>query len=670
MKRWILAAWLLWGTGVAAALAQTLDEQYVRIYNLIQQADAQKDAGQPTEALARYAEAQSALKRIQQAYPDWNARLIGYRLDYIADKITGLTAPVTSGPAGAEKPAGPAAATSASAAADQAVTDLRDQVRRLQADKILLEAKLKEALAAQPAAVDPRELAKAETRITELSKENDLLQASLAAEKTRAAGGDPKQLDTARAELAEANRKLAEQIQLAQSLATDNATLQAQVRTVTSAAQANEALRAENELLKQQLTQLQAAKPSRRQAETAQKLTEAEARYATLKSDLEILQLEKVALQNQIRSMTNTLARAVTVRQEDVKRIERLEAERAEMQRKLAVAPAPVVVPTNRPEDIARIKQLEQETAALRSQIAAAPAPAPAPTLASARPEDLQRIKLLEAERDQLRRDLEAANQKLAGRESRAAARKLEQLNTEIDTLRARVQVFEARAVPYSAEELALFKAPTTAPAPREPSPAKVVSSRELPAGGAALAAEARRAFGKRDFAKAEASYQQILKLDATNAYTLANLAAIQMEQGKFADAEQNLRAAVTAAPQDAYSQSLLGILYFRRERYDDALDALSKAAKLDPNNAEVQNYLGMVLSERGLRGPAETALRKAIELEPNNGSAHNNLAVIYLSQNPPLVELARWHYQKALAAKHPRNPDLEKMLDEKSKAK
>ena len=36
----------------------------------------------------------------------------------------------------------------------------------------------------------------------------------------------------------------------------------------------------------------------------------------------------------------------------------------------------------------------------------------------------------------------------------------------------------------------------------------------------------------------------------------------------------------------------------------------------------------------------------------------------------PPLVELARWHYQKALAAKHPRNPDLEKMLDEKSKAK
>jgi Tfp pilus assembly protein PilF len=66
------------------------------------------------------------------------------------------------------------------------------------------------------------------------------------------------------------------------------------------------------------------------------------------------------------------------------------------------------------------------------------------------------------------------------------------------------------------------------------------------------------------------------------------------------------------------------------------------------------------------MRGPAETALRKAIQLEPNYPAAHNNLAVIYASQQPPLVELARWHYQKALAAGHAKNPDLEKMLSPK----
>ena len=39
---------------------------------------------------------------------------------------------------------------------------------------------------------------------------------------------------------------------------------------------------------------------------------------------------------------------------------------------------------------------------------------------------------------------------------------------------------------------------------------------------------------------------------------------------------------------------------------------------------------------------------------------------MIYIVQQPPLVELARWHYQKALAAGNPRNPALEKMLEAK----
>ena len=66
------------------------------------------------------------------------------------------------------------------------------------------------------------------------------------------------------------------------------------------------------------------------------------------------------------------------------------------------------------------------------------------------------------------------------------------------------------------------------------------------------------------------------------------------------------------------------------------------------------------------MRGPAETAYRKAIQIDPGFGAAHNNLAVIYLTQKPPLVELARWHYQKALAAGIPKNADLDKMFEEK----
>ena len=114
------------------------------------------------------------------------------------------------------------------------------------------------------------------------------------------------------------------------------------------------------------------------------------------------------------------------------------------------------------------------------------------------------------------------------------------------------------------------------------------------------------------------------------------------------------------------YNLSTLGYLKFRQEKYDDACSVLSRAAQLDPKNPEIQNYLGVALSHKGLRPQAEAALRCAVQLAPDYAPAHNNLAVIYLSQENPVPALARWHYQKALDAGQPRNPDLEKMLADK----
>jgi Tfp pilus assembly protein PilF len=76
-----------------------------------------------------------------------------------------------------------------------------------------------------------------------------------------------------------------------------------------------------------------------------------------------------------------------------------------------------------------------------------------------------------------------------------------------------------------------------------------------------------------------------------------------------------------------------------------------------------------VTLSHQGQSGPAETAFRKAIQVDPGYGNAHNNLAILYAGQTPPLVELARWHYQKALAAGQPRNAELEKTFERKATA-
>jgi Tfp pilus assembly protein PilF len=104
-------------------------------------------------------------------------------------------------------------------------------------------------------------------------------------------------------------------------------------------------------------------------------------------------------------------------------------------------------------------------------------------------------------------------------------------------------------------------------------------------------------------------------------------------------------------------------MLRFQQGNYEQALDALSRSAQLDPKNAETQNYLGITLSQRGQREPAEAALRKAILLNPNYAGAHHNLAVIYATQKPPFLELARLHYNKALGMGQPANPELEKQL-------
>src|SRR5579863_7103420 len=66
------------------------DDQYVTIYNLIQQGDILNEKGQVASARAKYEDALSVLKRFQAAYPDWNVKVVKFRLNYLAGKLTEL----------------------------------------------------------------------------------------------------------------------------------------------------------------------------------------------------------------------------------------------------------------------------------------------------------------------------------------------------------------------------------------------------------------------------------------------------------------------------------------------------------------------------------------------------------------------------------------------------
>src|SRR5579862_3515333 len=215
MKRLFAIALLLLAF-VAFARAGA-DEDYVGIYTMIQEGDT-LELLHPDQALAKFTEAQTALQRFQRIYPGWNDRVVNFRLSYLSSKILILSAKTSNSsntpavaaqskpaPAPIAQPAAPPvrppdwvqapvqppvtrAATSpapalsppsqssANTELQRQIAELQNQLRRLQDDKSLLEAKLREALAARPAGADPRKLARAQDLIRMLQKDNDLLQ--------------------------------------------------------------------------------------------------------------------------------------------------------------------------------------------------------------------------------------------------------------------------------------------------------------------------------------------------------------------------------------------------------------------------------------------------------------------------------------------------------------
>ena len=608
MKRLVVLLFLILAVRLPPARAQQgPDDQYIVIYSLMQQADTLDSSGQPRQALAQYVQVQGELQKFQRIYPDWNPRIVNFRLNYLMEKIAEVTAKLPVIPQnGTPSPALPAPGAAASTTAADLEAQfgaLHEQVQKLQVDNTTLQAKLQEALAAQPAAIDSRELTQARAQIRSLMKENDLLKVSLAQGKAGTANGpavaESDALKLAELALAQANQKLAGQTARADKLARENQALQSRVQALLASPDTIQALREENALLKKQIAGFKPAAPD--PAEAARLNSELAAmrkQIAALQAASAVGFLEKSALENRVRQLQIA-----------------------------AVNSAPLPPPPNQAENEARIRALTQE-------------------------------------RNDLLAKLGEANQELYGRRKQDAAARINVLTDEVNALRARLAVDEAQVIPYTPEELALFK--PSAPQLASHNPEKK-SIKELPGGAAQLVAEAQHYFSDRQYDKAEDDYQKILQHDENNGLVLANLATIEMEQGRLGDAEKHIKAAVTQSPDDPYNLATLGRLEFLREKYDEALDALSRAAKLDPRNPEIQNFLGVTLSHKGLRAQAETALRKAIQLDPNYGPAHNNLAVIYISQLPPLVELSRWHYQKALDAGQPHNPDLEKMLDAKS---
>jgi tetratricopeptide (TPR) repeat protein len=601
------AAMLFFAALVTTAGAQQMaDDRYIGIYGMIQQADSLADSATPAEALAAYTDVQNQLVQFQTTYPDWNPKIISFRLKQVVEKMDALKQKIPAAPAPTQPPE-----TAAPAAGSADLDNLRAQLQAAQAANDTLQAKLKEALSVQPAAVDPRELERAQEKIRALMKQIDLLQASQGS-----AAANPA-----------APATLTNFFNVTNFL----------TATVTNTVESTLVTMVTNYLTVTNVADV----------------------YATNFQTVTVTNFSTVAVTdtNALEALRLELAAAVKNFNDEHARAEDLAGQLSRLKNSAAIAPVTGTNEAALADLRSQLSVVQLERDSLNEKLRQALAGTNSALTYEARIRDLTQ------ERDDLMEQLDQARHQNSGGKTADAAVQTSVLNDEIKMLHARLAVLEAQPVPYSADELALFQA--AIPARANPD-AEKRSIKEMPAGTAELVAAAQDHFSHQEYDAAEADYLKILEHDQNNGIALANLATIELQQGKFDDAEKHITAAVRQSPDDAYNQSTLGYLKFREGKYDEALNSLSRAAQLDPNNPEIQNYLGVTLSHQGQRKAAESALRRAIQLNARYAPAHNNLAVLYLSQTPPLPELARWHYQKALEAGQPRNPDLEKMLADK----
>ena len=328
--------------------------------------------------------------------------------------------------------------------------------------------------------------------------------------------------------------------------------------------------------------------------------------------------------------------------------------------------------------------ELKKQNAALQQQQAiqkqgAAPLPGKSSDLSGQLEVARITMSALQATNTTLRAELLVLQNRLAAITSPSAAakarpgarnRSVESLEAEIEVLRARLEVYEAQPVPYTADELVLFKKPDANMSLSQtnfggatnlvPSVKKVL---QPPPGTGAMFEEARRAAEAGRFEESEQKFLQVLRQDEKNLSTLSYLIAVQIDLKRYDEAEKNVNHALTLDPQDAAILFSLGRLRYAQEKYDDALDAFSRSASADSNKFLTQYMLGKTLVQKGNRVQAEKALRKAVQLNPRSSEAQYSLAVVYATQQPPFKELAQWHYNKALNAGMAPNPDFEKLL-------
>ena len=598
------------------------DDEFIRAYILITQADNLAKSAQNSSAAQKYQQALNTLNALKAGNPNWKTGVINFRIDYINKQLKSLNVNTPTKPTAVTPKAKPASFDAETA--KLTINDLQRRIEVLTNDLLLKESKLKEALSAVPSADETKRLAKLESDLAALKQENTSLKTSVDAATT--------QLKSAQDDLAKAQdeaTKATSDLAKAQAKA-DEATLA--LNNAQDRIKAAEANASDKEI--KRLQETLATRQSELDTATGE-LTVAKASVASLEDKLKSYDKGTVEkdLEAQVASLEKQLDKSQGNLQQITAELNDASAANSDLENQLKS----LEKGTKEKELNNRIKSLEKQLAKANRV-----------TVASGSNQPRERRSIRDLFNFRGRKRVENAQ--------------VAELQNQVKTLRARLEILDATEVPYTSEELELLSDPKVTSAPENTLEARLASIpsdqvENFKAGEAQL-------FKDHQYAEAEAKFMHILKLDENNALTLSTLAIAQMEQNKYDEAEASLNRAIEQNEEDPHALRGIGFLHYRKEEYEAARDTLAKAASLMPNDAATQHFLGITLQKLNQPKAAETALRRSVQLAPGRPNSHFNLAVVYSLQKPPFTALAKFHYNKALQAGHQKSAELEKLLN------
>ena len=641
------------------------EDSFIQAYSLIAEADNLTRLGQKNSAIQKYQQARNDLAALQSGYPDWNAAVVNFRIKYLDQKLKEIGAEATEDvKATLDKPA-----TLDPAAARREIAILKRKVESLENAIVIKDAKLKEALSAVPSPEETKQLAKLESDLSGLRQENTNLKGAIdkaTAQFKDANAGLAKA--TAETEKAQANLAKAQ----ADAKKTREALEQSEQEVKSAKAEANnrQAKRLEKQLadskesLETTEKELASLKTTNKSLESELKSFRKGNREKELQTEVEALQKKMADNQGELEKVSGNIAALKNNKaslEEELKsfkkgnREKNLETKVGSLEKQLAKSNSQLK------ETSSNLASSQSSNDSLEDQLKAL-------QKGSREKEMRDYINSLEkrlAKAERINTNPASKRKALSGilnwrKKDRAEQAQVAELQNRLDTLRSRLEILEAEKIPYTDEEKKLFAEPKTGDQPANTLQAKVAT---LPEGGAADFKAGQAALVEAKYGEAEQKFLHVLKLDEENPLTLGSLAMAQMEQGNYDGAETSLERALKNNESDTFSLSLLGTLRYRQKKYEEARDYLAKAVKLNPEDANAQHFLGSALNNLGQRKAAETALRKALQIKPGHAEAHHNLAVVYATQKPPFTALAKFHYEKALAAGHTKNAELQKIL-------